>query len=61
MEKVIGITLNIKDRGEDGCKVLEVCKEISVKGICEECERTTLYPEENCGQPTVFVVCEEVV
>lgn len=41
-------------------KTVRVCREVSVKEITADCERTTLYKEENCGQPTSYVVCEEV-
>ncbi|MBI5969880.1 MAG: hypothetical protein HY884_01860 [Deltaproteobacteria bacterium] len=37
-----------------------ICREISIKDICEECERTSLYPEENCGCPATVVICEDV-
>lgn len=30
-------------------KISRICREISIKDICEECERTSLYPEENAG------------
>lgn len=37
---------------------MKVCREMSIKEICEACERTTLYPEENCGCQTMITVCE---
>ncbi|MBI5237833.1 MAG: hypothetical protein HY887_05355 [Deltaproteobacteria bacterium] len=39
---------------------IQICREISIKDICEECERTSLYPEENCGCPTTAVICGDV-
>lgn len=53
MEKMLGITISAKNSADGASKALEVCREISVKS-------TTLYPEENCGQPETLVVCEEV-
>lgn len=40
-------------------KISRICREVSIKDICEECERTSLYPEENCGCPTTVVICED--
>ncbi len=40
--------------------ISRLCREISIKDICEACERTTLYPEENCGCPTTVMICEDV-
>lgn len=54
------VFFNVKHFGAGGAAVVEVCREISIKDICEDCERTTLYPEVNCGQPTSFTFCEEV-
>jgi hypothetical protein len=36
------------------------CKKVSIKEITEDCEKKTLYPEENCGQPTTVIDCEDV-
>jgi hypothetical protein len=35
------------------------CKKVSIKKITEDCEKTTLYPEENCGYPTTIVECAD--
>lgn len=59
MEKLIGVTVKIKT-SDNGNKVAEVCREISVKDITADCEKSALYREENCGQPTSYVVCEEI-
>lgn len=59
MEKLIGVTVKIKT-SDNGNKVAEVCREISVKDISSDCEKATLYPEENCGQPDSYMVCEEI-
>ncbi|MBI2411702.1 MAG: hypothetical protein HYV24_00625 [Deltaproteobacteria bacterium] len=58
-EKLLGVTVKIKT-GDNGNKVAEVCGEISVKDVTADCEKATLYPEENCGQPTSYTVCEEI-
>lgn len=50
-----------KDVGPETAASMRVCKEVSVKEICVDCERTCLYPEENYGCPTTLVVCEEVL
>ncbi|MFQ5736459.1 MAG: hypothetical protein ACE5GY_06300 [Thermodesulfobacteriota bacterium] len=49
-----------KDAGPDTGATARVCREVSIKDICEDCERTTLYPEENCGYPTTLLVCEDL-
>lgn len=59
-EKIIWVGIREKDYDADGCKLLEICREISIKETTEDCERTSLYPEENCGQPTSYMVCEVI-
>lgn len=59
MEKLTGVTFKIKT-GNNGDMVLEVCREISIKDIAADCEKTTLYPEENCGHPDSYTVCEDI-
>lgn len=49
-----------KEVGPDTTAAVRVCKEVSIRDICEDCERTTLYPEENCGCPTTLVVCKDI-
>ncbi|MBI5631995.1 MAG: hypothetical protein HZA15_00715 [Nitrospirae bacterium] len=51
---------NIGNKVPDSLKISKRCREISIKDICEACEKTTLYPEENCGCPTTVVICEDV-
>jgi hypothetical protein len=34
------------------------CRKVSIKEIAEACEKSSLYPEENCGQPATYLECE---
>lgn len=52
--------VNVMKEKTTGERVKKVCKEISIKDIVKDCERTTLYPEVNCGQPENYTVCEDV-
>jgi hypothetical protein len=42
-----------------GVSEMVACKKVSIKKITEDCEKTTLYPEENCGYPTTIEECED--
>lgn len=35
-----------------------LCKKVSIKEIAKACEKASVYPEENCGQPTTYLECE---
>lgn len=61
MPRVVKIFVKRQDKGAEPINFEALCKEISIKDVCEECEKTTLYPEENCGHPTKIIVCEEAV
>ena len=37
---------------------MPICRKVSIKEIAEACEKSSLYPEENCGQPTTYLECE---
>jgi hypothetical protein len=39
-------------------KKMPICRKVSIKEIAEACEKSSLYPEENCGQPATYLECE---
>lgn len=59
MPRVMKILVKRKDKGGEPINFEALCTEISIKDVCEECEKTTLYPEDNCGHPTKLILCEE--
>lgn len=37
-----------------------LCRKVSIKEIAKACEKASVYPEENCGQPTTYLECEVI-